>query len=54
MKISTLFVALSLLLCGCRGWDTEERPIHLIKNMDTQEKAKAGRRDFIGACFKPH
>ena len=48
MKISTLFVALAVLLGGCRGWDTEERPIHLIKNMDTQEKAKAGRRDSTG------
>ena len=41
-------VAALVLLGGCRGWDTEERPVHLIKNMDTQEKGKAGRRDSTG------
>jgi mono/diheme cytochrome c family protein len=35
-------------LMGCRGGETEERPIHLIKNMDTQEKGKAYRRDTTG------
>lgn len=35
-------------LTGCRGWETEERPVHLIKNMDTQEKGKAYRRDSTG------
>lgn len=37
-----------VVLAGCRGWDTEERPIHLIKNMDTQERGRAGRRDSTG------
>jgi hypothetical protein len=41
------FAAVSVL-AGCRGWETEERPIHLIKNMDTQEKGKAYRRDSTG------
>lgn len=35
-------------LAGCRGWETEERPVHLIKNMDTQERGKAYRRDSTG------
>ncbi len=39
---------LIVLFAGCRGWDTEERPVHLIKNMDTQEKGKALRRDSTG------
>lgn len=49
MKTS-LLSALSFvfLLAGCRGWETEERPIHIIKNMDTQEKGKAYRRDSTG------
>lgn len=42
LLLSLVFVA------GCRGWDTEERPIHLIKNMDTQERGRAGRRDSTG------
>ena len=37
-----------VVVAGCRGWDTEERPIHLIKNMDTQEKGRAYRRDSTG------
>jgi len=41
------FAAVSVL-AGCRGWETEERPVHLIKNMDTQEKGKAYRRDSTG------
>jgi mono/diheme cytochrome c family protein len=37
-----------MALTACRGWETENRPIHLIKNMDTQEKGKAYRRDSTG------
>ena len=33
---------------GCRGWESEQPPIHLIHNMDTQEKGKAYRRDTSG------
>lgn len=46
LKLSAF--ALVVLLTGCRGWETEERPVHLIKNMDTQEKGRAGRRDSTG------
>ena len=38
----------AVALTGCRGWETENRPVHLIKNMDTQEKGKAYRRDTTG------
>lgn len=47
-KVSLSCAAAALALAGCRGWETEERPIHLIKNMDTQEKGKAYRRDSTG------
>jgi mono/diheme cytochrome c family protein len=46
LKFSALSVV--VLLAGCRGWETEERPVHLIKNMDTQERGRAGRRDSTG------
>ncbi len=50
MKTFAKIAALSVVaaLTGCRGWETEERPIHLIKNMDTQERGKAYRRDTTG------
>lgn len=35
-------------LTGCRGWESEKPPVHLIANMDTQEKAKAYRVDTTG------
>lgn len=38
----------SSLLSGCRGGESELPPIHLIHNMDTQEKGKAYRRDTSG------
>lgn len=38
----------SSLLSGCRGGVSEDPPIHLIHNMDTQEKGKAYRRDTSG------
>lgn len=41
-------LAVGVLVSGCRGWETEERPVHLIKNMDTQEKGRAYRRDSTG------
>lgn len=35
-------------LSGCRGWETEKRPIHPNPNMDTQEKLKPYRAsDFF-------
>ena len=30
-------------IVGCRGWNSEEPPVHLMWNMDTQEKGKAYR-----------
>ncbi len=30
---------------GCRGWQSEDPPVHLNWNMDTQEKGKAYRRE---------
>lgn len=49
MKTVSLVLTLTVvLLAGCRGWETEERPVHLIKNMDTQEKGRAYRRDTTG------
>ncbi len=47
MKKISLISAL-VVLGGCRGWETEERPVHIIKNMDMQEKGKAYRRDSTG------
>jgi mono/diheme cytochrome c family protein len=46
--LKTAALGVAFLLAGCRGWETEERPVHLIKNMDTQEKGKAYRRDSTG------
>lgn len=39
LAIATSLAALS----GCRGWNSEEPPVHLMWNMDTQEKGKAYR-----------
>ncbi|HEY0882351.1 MAG TPA: cytochrome c, partial [Archangium sp.] len=46
--LKTSLLSLAVLATGCRGWETQERPVHLIKNMDTQEKGKAYRRDSTG------
>lgn len=35
-------------LAGCRGWESEQPPVHLIPNMDTQEKGRAYRKDTSG------
>jgi mono/diheme cytochrome c family protein len=40
--------AACVLAVGCRGWDSEKPPVHLIPNMDTQEKGKAYRADSTG------
>ena len=37
-----------VVLTGCRGWETDKRPIHPNPNMDTQEKLKPYRSsDFF-------
>jgi mono/diheme cytochrome c family protein len=33
---------------GCRGGESDQPPVHLIHNMDTQERGKAYRRDTSG------
>ena len=43
-----LFLVGALGLVGCRGGESEKPPVHLIKNMDTQEKGKAYRKDSTG------
>lgn len=43
--IGTLVLA---TLVGCRGGDSEQPPVHLIHNMDTQERGKAYRKDTSG------
>jgi len=39
---------LALLVAACRGGESEDPPVHLIHNMDTQEKGKAYRKDDTG------
>lgn len=41
-------VSIVLLASGCRGWESEQPPVHLIPNMDTQDKGKAYRKDKTG------
>ena len=41
-------MALSVLSMHCRGCESDKPPVHLIRNMDTQEKGKAYRRDTTG------
>lgn len=36
-------------LVGCRGWESDQPPVHLNWNMDTQEKGKAYRREPLFA-----
>jgi mono/diheme cytochrome c family protein len=38
----------AVAFAGCRGCESEKPPIHLIRNMDTQEKGKAYRKDTSG------
>jgi mono/diheme cytochrome c family protein len=41
-------LVLSSMLVACRGGESEKPPVHLIPNMDTQEKGRAYRRDTSG------
>ncbi len=45
---AVLAVAGALALAGCRGGDSEQPPVHLIHNMDTQEKFRPFRKDDTG------
>jgi mono/diheme cytochrome c family protein len=42
-----LFFAMASVL-SCRGWESEKPPVHIIRNMYTQEKGKAYRKDTTG------
>jgi mono/diheme cytochrome c family protein len=44
----TCFLFGGLMLAGCRGGDSEKPPVHLIHNMDTQEKGRPYRKDDTG------
>jgi mono/diheme cytochrome c family protein len=44
----TMFLSVVGLTAGCRGGESEDPPVHLIHNMDTQEKGKAYRKDISG------
>ncbi len=37
-----------VLLSACRGGESQSPPVHLVPNMDTQEKGKAYRKDTSG------
>ena len=39
---------IAALAISCRGYESEEPPVHLVQNMDTQEKGKAYREDTTG------
>lgn len=41
-------IVLLLVLAGCRGGESDKPPVHLIPNMDTQEKGRAYRKDTSG------
>lgn len=41
-------VVVAVALSACRGGESEKPPVHLIHNMDTQEKGKAYRKDTSG------
>jgi len=48
MRLLLTALAVVLVLAGCRGWESEDPPVHLVHNMDTQEKGKAYRKDTSG------
>jgi mono/diheme cytochrome c family protein len=47
-SISAAALVLGLALGGCRGGESESPPVHLIHNMDTQEKGRPYRKDTSG------
>jgi mono/diheme cytochrome c family protein len=42
------FTVVVVTVAGCRGGDSDQPPVHLIRNMFTQEKGKAYRQDTTG------
>lgn len=53
MKRTSILLALATLtlvaLMGCRGWTSDQPPVHLNPNMDTQENGKAFRKSAFFA-----
>lgn len=47
-SLAFLAVAVAATFAGCRGWETDQPPVHLNPNMDTQEKGRPYRRDDTG------
>lgn len=47
MRLSSLALVF-LGLAGCRGWESDQPPVHLVRNMDTQPKGKPYRKDISG------
>jgi mono/diheme cytochrome c family protein len=41
MRIPGFTLAVVLSLAGCRGWNSDQPPVHLNWNMDTQERSRA-------------
>jgi mono/diheme cytochrome c family protein len=48
MRAIHLSILGALALTGCRGGESDLPPVHLVHNMDTQERGKAFRRDTSG------
>jgi len=48
MRTSCFTLLFLLVLPGCRGGESAQPPVHLIRNMFTQEKGKAYRKDTSG------
>jgi mono/diheme cytochrome c family protein len=47
-SVGFISVGMALGMLGCRGCESSSPPVHLIRNMDTQEKGKAFRHDTSG------
>lgn len=48
MRALLFTTAAVVALAGCRGWESDQPPVHLIPNMDTQEKGRPYRKDPSG------
>lgn len=47
-SVGIIAVGATVGLLGCRGCESSQPPVHLIRNMNTQEKGKAFRKDTSG------
>jgi mono/diheme cytochrome c family protein len=48
MRLALTISVLAVALGACRGGESKDPPVHLIPNMDTQEKGRAYRVDTTG------